>query len=256
MNNRLTTQRKIIPRTTKGGPSEYREPGMRAVKPRDAATLIIVRRGATPKILMGKRASTHAFMPNKFVFPGGRLDPVDQRLQVPGQLKESEMSRLRMFTRKSVSDRTLRGLALASIREAFEETGLIVGRPTQRTLKTSHAVWQQYFDHGVEPPLEAMDFIARAVTPAYRKKRFDTRFFMVFDESIYTDPEDLSDGSGELLDLHWLTISEARTLDLPAVTHWVIDLIEARLNCKSFETVSAPARFIRFIGRRTVEELL
>ena len=242
------------PGTTPGKPSEYRDPDTRAVRPRDAATLIIVRRDAAPKILMGRRADTHAFMPNKFVFPGGRLDLIDQRVQVPGALSEPVMSRLRKFTRSGVSNRTLRGLALASIRETFEETGLIVGRPTQRTLKTSHTGWQQYFDHGVEPPLEAMDFIARAVTPAYRKKRFDTRFFMVFDECIYTDPEHLSEASGELLDLHWLTINEARQLDLPAVTHWVIDRVEERLN--SGHRARQAAHYVRFINRKTVEETL
>ena len=251
MNNRLTTQRKIVPGTTKGEPNEYREPGMRAVKPRDAATLIIVRRGATPKILMGKRASTHAFMPNKFVFPGGRLDLVDQRLQVPGQLNESEMSRLRKFTRKSVSDRTLRGLALASIRETFEETGLVIGRPTEHKPQTAHSVWQQYLDHGVTPPLEEMEFVARAVTPSYRRKRFDTRFFMLREECIHTDPDDLSQASGELQELHWLTFAQARKLELPAVTHWVIDRVQERL-----ERGDTGAHYVRFINGKTVTEQL
>ena len=52
--------------------SEYRSGG-RAVRPRDAATLIIVRSdGGQPRILMGQRAAGHKFMPNKFVFPAAR----------------------------------------------------------------------------------------------------------------------------------------------------------------------------------------
>ena len=54
---------------TPGQPGEYAEPGAQAVRPRDAATLIIVRQLKTPKILLGKRAASHKFMPNKFVFP-------------------------------------------------------------------------------------------------------------------------------------------------------------------------------------------
>ena len=47
-------------------------------RPRDAATLIVIRRdGATPRILLGQRHGSHAFMPGKFVFPGGRLDAAD-----------------------------------------------------------------------------------------------------------------------------------------------------------------------------------
>ena len=72
--------------TTPTGPGEYREADIGLARPKDAATLIVVRGGTEPTILMGKRAATHRFMPNKFVFPGGRLDLIDQRLQVPGNL--------------------------------------------------------------------------------------------------------------------------------------------------------------------------
>ena len=51
---------------------EYREKGHPAVRPREAATLVIVRQDQQPRVLMGKRAASHQFMPNKFVFPGGR----------------------------------------------------------------------------------------------------------------------------------------------------------------------------------------
>ena len=87
------------------------------VRAKDAATLIVVRGGPEPRILMGKRASTHRFMPNKFVFPGGKLDRVDQQLNVPGELSDPVMARLRKSTRAAVGDRKLRGLALAAIRE-------------------------------------------------------------------------------------------------------------------------------------------
>jgi len=45
------------------------------VRPKDAATLILVDRGGrVPKVLLGKRHQGHKFMPGKFVFPGGRVD--------------------------------------------------------------------------------------------------------------------------------------------------------------------------------------
>ena len=47
-------------------------------RPKDAATLILIRRDAAqPRVLMGKRSARHAFMPDKYVFPGGRVDPED-----------------------------------------------------------------------------------------------------------------------------------------------------------------------------------
>jgi len=45
----------------------------RPMRPRDAATLILLdRKGKDALVLMGRRHAGHAFMPGKFVFPGGR----------------------------------------------------------------------------------------------------------------------------------------------------------------------------------------
>ena len=237
---------------TPTGPGEYRQGTAELARPKEAATLIVVRAGSQPTLLMGKRAASHRFMPNKFVFPGGRLDLIDQRLQVPGALSRPVMERLRKATRKTVNDRKLRGLALAAIRETFEETGLIVGRPAPKPLTTTHPVWRDYFSNGAEPPLEHMDFIARAITPAYRTRRFDTRFFMIHDQFIYNDPKQISDASGELNELHWLTLNEARQLDLPAVTRWAIDLVEQRIQLNPGEQLKQSAPFVRFVKGKEI----
>ena len=231
--------------TTPGRPEEYRQQGDKAVRPRDAATLIIVRQAKEPRILLGKRSMKHKFMPGKFVFPGGRLDYIDQRIRVPTKLTDTVLSRLRRETRSNVSDAKLRGLALAAIRETFEETGLVVGRPSTDIVRTKHGSWAQYFAHGVVPPLEDVDFIARAITPPYRTRRFDTRFFMVDDSSIQSDPSQVSSASGELLDLHWLTLEEARQTDLPAITRMVIDVVEERLRVPKSLQQAEPAPFVR-----------
>ena len=237
---------------TPTGSGEYRQATAELARPKEAATLIVVRAGSQPTVLMGKRAANHRFMPNKFVFPGGRLDLIDQRLQVPGALSRPVMERLRKATRKTVNDRKLRGLALAAIRETFEETGLIVGRPASKPATTTHPVWRDYFSNGAEPPLEHMDFIARAITPAYRTRRFDTRFFMIHDQFIYNDPKQISDASGELNELHWLTLNEARQLDLPAVTRWAIDLVEQRIQLNPGEQLKQSAPFVRFVKGKEI----
>ena len=242
--------------TTPTGPGEYREPDVGLVKPKEAATLVVVRDGEQPTILMGKRASTHRFMPNKFVFPGGRLDLIDQRLKTSGDLNPHVLERLRKSTRKDITDRKLHGLALAAIRETYEETGLVIGRATKQKTSTRHAIWQKYFEHGVEPPLEDMDFFARAITPAYRTRRFDTRFFMMYDTHIHTDPEDTRGASGELLDLHWLTIAQARKLDLPAITRQVLDIVEKRIKLPFEKRFAAPAPFVKFErGKPVISQL-
>lgn len=242
--------------TTPAGPGEYRDKTAELVRPKDAATLIVVRAGTQPTILMGKRAASHRFMPNKFVFPGGRLDLIDQRLNVPGDLSPPVLGRLRKATRKNITDQKLRGLALAAIRETFEETGIVVGRPATRSVTTRNPIWRDYLRHGVEPPLEHMDFIARAITPPYRTRRFDTRFFLVHDRFIHNDPERVSEISGELNEVHWLTLDQARKLDLPAITRWVIDRVEARLKLTPNKQLIQSAPFVRFIkGAMLSEEL-
>jgi 8-oxo-dGTP pyrophosphatase MutT (NUDIX family) len=238
--------------TTPGRPEEYRNSGERAVRPKDAATLIIVKRDLEPKILLGKRSLKHKFMPGKFVFPGGKLDYIDQRLRIPASLPAPVMHRLRKHTRKSFSDEKLKGLALAAIRETYEETGLIIGTPALTSVSTSQSVWREFLSSGVLPPLSSMDFIARAITPPYRRRRFDTRFFMVFDNVIHSDPLAVSSASGELLDLHWLTLDQARETDLPAITRMVIDVVEERLSLPLEDQITAPAPFVRFNKTKSV----
>ena len=232
--------------TTPGKPEEYRQGSDKAVRPQDASTLIIVnQKTREPRLLLGKRSMKHKFMPGKFVFPGGRLDYVDQRINVPTELAPPVMERLRKQVSVKVSNAKLKGLALAAIRETFEETGLVVGRPSSTRVNTSHSSWRDYFGHALLPPLGEMDFIARAITPPYRTRRFDTRFFMVHDEVLHSDPSQVSSASGELLDLHWLTLDEARQTDLPAITRMVIDVVESRLKLPRKKQQEAPAPFVR-----------
>ena len=236
--------------------SAARHHAVARVRPKDAATLIVVRGGPEPRILMGKRAATHRFMPNKFVFPGGKLDRVDQQLKVPGALSDPVMARLRKATRQAVNDRRLRGLALAAIRETYEETGLVIGRKSDVAPRSRNAIWQEYFAHDVEPPLEHMDFIARAITPPNQNRRFDTRFFMVHDRFIQNDPERVVDASGELNEIHWMTLAEARQLDLPSITRWIIDRVEARIRLNTSAQLRQSAPLIRFInGARVTSDL-
>src|SRR5947208_1387363 len=82
------------------------------VRPKDAATLILVdRAGSVPKVLLGKRHHGHKFMPGKFVFPGGRVDPADQRMPVAQELDpHAQVHLMKRLQRPSVAK--ARALAL------------------------------------------------------------------------------------------------------------------------------------------------
>jgi len=205
--------------------SEIRSAG-RAVRPRDAATLILVRRDSgEPTLLMGKRAASHKFMPNKYVFPGGKVDPGDSRIKPPMDLHPAVLARLA----SGCSESRARALALAAIRETYEETGLVLGEPDTATLTTRSPHWRDFLQYGVNPRLDTLHLIARAITPPYRSKRFDARFFMAEADLIQGDIHQAPEGSGELLALHWVSMSDALKLDLPNITRMVLAEVERRL---------------------------
>jgi 8-oxo-dGTP pyrophosphatase MutT (NUDIX family) len=207
------------------------------LRPKDAATLVLVRRdGDAPRVLMGQRHGNMAFMANKYVFPGGRIDPGDMRIPVASELRPDVAARAAL----GVSLSRARGLALAAIRETFEETGILLGEHAQKVPRTRAPAWRKFFAHKVMTRLDSLEIIARAVTPPNRTRRFDARFFMA-DASLIAHTLDGAE-TEELLTPAWLTIAEARALDLPSITRTVLDEVEARVNGDT----TRPAPFYRF----------
>jgi 8-oxo-dGTP pyrophosphatase MutT (NUDIX family) len=224
----------------------------RAVRPKDAATLLIVRReGREPRVLMGKRAASHKFMPNKFVFPGGKVDAADGRIVPPHDLHPAVMQRLR----RDCSETRARALALAAIRETYEETGLVIGEPHTPTLKSRSRHWADFLQHDVNPRLDVLHLIARAITPPYRNRRFDARFFMIDAEHIQGEVHERPQGSGELLDLHWVSLSRARQMEqIPRITQVVLQELERRLREDAGPEVCGPFMYTRY-GKQVIESI-
>lgn len=209
-----------------------------ALRPKDAATLILVRHDSSaPRVLMGRRHQNMAFMAGKFVFPGGRVDPGDQRVMVQSDLRADVLERLT----KGASPARARGLALAAIRETFEETGIILGERSEKLPRTKTGAWQRFFAHGLMPRLDRLEFIARAITPPNRTRRFDARFFMA--DAAAIGHELNAAESDELLEACWLTFDEARGQDLPTITRRMIDEVEARVTRPG---QARPVPFFRF----------
>jgi 8-oxo-dGTP pyrophosphatase MutT (NUDIX family) len=206
-----------------------REQSFPNVRPKDAATLILVdRSGRTPKVLLGKRHHKHVFMPGKFVFPGGRAEPKDRLMPIAKPLhKDVETRLMREVVRPSAVK--ARALALAAIRETFEETGLLLGAKHNDGGTTPDGPWAEFAKAGFYPDLSVLHFVARAITPPRRPRRFDTRFFSVDASSIAHKIDNVVHAEAELVELVWLPIAEARTLDLPTITNVVLQELEARV---------------------------
>ncbi len=134
---------------------------------------------------MGRRRVDQIFLPDKWVFPGGRVDDGDREC-----LMTEQFTGLPQW---------LRPFARAAIRELQEETGL---------------QWRSSInDRGLSP-------LARAVTPPGRVRRYDTWFFSANAGDAAAKP---FDGDGELLDLAWFTLDDARRLDVPTITRLMLE---------------------------------
>lgn len=193
-------------------------------RPRDAATLILLDdSGDEFRVLMGRRHMKHAFMPGKFVFPGGRTDPADSRIPVAAGLHPDEESKL---VGKRTSLARARAIALSAVRETYEEAGLLLGRKGE--FATSKADWQGFVEHQVFPALDTLRFVARAITPPGRPKRFDTRFFAVDASQIAERIDGVVNADTELTELVWVELEEAHQLDLPSITTVVLKELEQR----------------------------
>lgn len=168
---------------------------MTPVRPRNAASLVLLRRTARgPQVLMGRRPAKSRFAPDVFVFPGGKLDSGDFDQPATGALGET-------CVRRTAADaRLAAALATAALRETAEETGLAV----------SH-------DHS------ALDVVARAITPTDSPVRFHARFF-VADADLTTG--EASD-TPELAELSWRSLDDALALPLFDITEAVLRTLQA-----------------------------
>ncbi|MEM9795272.1 MAG: NUDIX hydrolase [Pseudomonadota bacterium] len=183
---------------------------------RDAATVVILRRGgvAGPRVLMGQRGARAVFMPSKYVFPGGAVDPGDGDVPLAGQVDAA--------TRKSLmtpSGPSPEAIVTAALRELAEETGQRLAAPGDG------CPWRGF--EGLRPDPRPLHFIFRAITPPGRPRRFDARFFLAEAEALSSDPDDFSHAEDELSHLHWVPLAEARTLDMPFVTEVVLAEVAA-----------------------------
>jgi 8-oxo-dGTP pyrophosphatase MutT (NUDIX family) len=191
---------------------------------RNAATVILLRdRFTAPRILMGQRGAKAVFMPNKFVFPGGAVDADDAKISLAAPLPETCATRL-----AEDADATLaHAIAVAAIREVWEETGLILGQKGNWDGDIP-ADWASFAATGHLPRASNMQFVFRALTPPGRPRRFDARFFLVDADHIASDPDDFSAASDELSHLQWVPLSEARSFDMPFITEVVMAEVQAR----------------------------
>jgi len=224
------------------------------VKPRDSATLILIDRDhAVPKVLLGRRHQRHRFLPGKFVFPGGRIEPSDRLMAVSAALHERHIAKLmRRMRRPSMAKSA--AFALAAVRETYEETGLMLGVRQAGPIAAPPGPWEAFATAGIAPDLSAVHFVARAITPPKRPLRFDSRFFAAEVSAIARRDEGFVGPDKELVELVWLPLTEARQLDMPGITAVVLEELQDRIAAGM--SLDHPVPLYRMLHRRFVREIL
>ncbi|WP_374651926.1 NUDIX hydrolase [Dongia sp.] len=188
---------------------------MNRVRPSDAAGLVLIRactRG-DPEILIGRRPAKMGFLPGIHVVPGGRVDREDTA-KTPHSSPPHPVVAAHLAGRREATT-----YLNAALRETFEETGLLVGRPFIWPDSTPKgAIWDAYRAAGLAPDYGGMDYLCRAITPVKSRRRFNTRFFLA-DGGL---AEGTLAGNGELEELAWVKSGHLADLTLVDVTEYVL----------------------------------
>jgi len=168
------------------------EPGesVAAPPPRPAASLVLLRDGPSGiEALLLERPSEDAVLAGAHVFPGGKLDPEDADDESLSRVDASPSHLHARLGEPELDPRTAAALFVAAIREAFEETGVLLARGADEPLAVrARLLRREGFSFGevmarldlrLDPTL--MQPWSRWVTPkvpTMMRRRFDTRFFV------------------------------------------------------------------------------
>lgn len=190
--------------------------------PRAAATVVLMRdASAGPEVLLLRRHRRSGFAADAWVFPGGVVDAADRDERIiprlDGPPPEAWATILGLPERTEAA-----AYVVAVIREAFEETGLLLARDRHGVLVAGAAEpWVEIARQGLlaeETALhdvaahhdlrlcgDTVAYLAHWITPEPEPRRYDTRFFLA-----QVPPDARCDvHAAEMTDDVWLNAREA-----------------------------------------------
>ena len=171
---------------------------------RDAATVIVGRDTSEGlQVFMVRRSARAVFLPDQYVFPGGRVDDADH----------DEAARRLRGSAGEVDP----AYAMTAARETFEEVGLLFAdRPVpidalgglRRAMHAGEIAFGEVLERlGASVDASQLRYFSRWITPKAElaTRRFDTRFFVA------RAPEDqvAEADANEVLDGRWITPAAA-----------------------------------------------
>jgi 8-oxo-dGTP pyrophosphatase MutT (NUDIX family) len=166
------------------------------------------------EVLLLRRNERAGFVPGFYVFPGGRVDPGDSvpaaLARLDGLTPERAAERLGLVN----ADPPAVAYYVAAMREAFEETGILVGArapssprdtPSGAEARATRAREGLLADRigfaealalmDCRVPGDALEYLAHWITPEWEPRRYDTRFFaarVAADTEADIDPREMT----------------------------------------------------------------
>jgi 8-oxo-dGTP pyrophosphatase MutT (NUDIX family) len=170
-------------------------------KPRDAATLILMRDAALAEpgieILLVRRHTRSAFMPGAYVFPGGSIEAADYTRKAERICRGLSFQQAQDIIAGTHPPEKALAFFVAAIRETFEEAGILLAYreipdfvafnedEKMRFTKYRRQVRKNPFSfatiidkEGLRLATEKLFYFAHWITPEISPIRFDTRFFV------------------------------------------------------------------------------
>ena len=238
------------------------------VPAKPAATIVLLRDSPSKmEILLLKRDSSASFVPGAYVFPGGGVDPTDwskkMLTNVAGLPTETAAARLNL----SGTSPPAIAYYLAALREAFEETGILVGvgpnvqaPPTASENVEVEALRNRLMEGSVSfsEVLEVLscridgssiEYLAHWITPEREPRRFDTRFFAA---RVQGNAEPIFDPR-EMTEALWLNPKEALSRNQAGTLPMIFPTIDTLQRLADYRTVGDA---LRGIGSATIPTLM
>jgi 8-oxo-dGTP pyrophosphatase MutT (NUDIX family) len=197
------------------------DPALIPAPARPAATVVLLREGAGMEALLLRRHRRSGFAADAWVFPGGVVDKADREGGVADRLDGPAPAEWAARLGMDDPGEAL-GYVNAAIREAFEETGILLARPdpegpTQLFDEQGMATARRALlndvvslrdvavGNGLRLMGDALVYVAHWITPQPEPRRYDTRFFAALaPEGAVCDVHDL-----EMTESVWLPPAEA-----------------------------------------------
>jgi 8-oxo-dGTP pyrophosphatase MutT (NUDIX family) len=159
---------------------------------RPAATVVLLRDApAGLEVFLMKRHALSDVLGGAYVFPGGKVDAADAELDMAAHLDQPLQVLHAGLNEADISERTAGGLYVAALREAFEESGVLMAQGiANQGVDCARAAALLREGQGFNALLDRMGLRLQTrslvpwtrwitpMSPSVMNKRFDTRFFV------------------------------------------------------------------------------